>query len=96
MSVLANNRSLNFETFAKTMQIIIARNLLIIERCLEVKRFSSILKMEKRTNGTEQMLSSVGLLHTRFVIILNTLFINPWDEERYGVALKKRIMLTLN
>lgn len=44
----------------------------------------------------EQMLSSVGLLHTRFVIILNTLFINPWDEERYGVALKKRIMLTLN
>lgn len=43
MSVLANNRSLNFETFAKTMQIIIARNLLINERCLEVKRFSSIL-----------------------------------------------------
>lgn len=42
------------------------------------------------------MMSSVGLLHTRFVIILNTLFINPWDEERYGVALKKRIMLTLN
>ena len=42
------------------------------------------------------MTSSVGLLQTSFVIILNTLFINPWDEERYGVALKKRIMLTLN
>lgn len=50
MSVLANNRSLNFETFAKTMQIIIARNLLIIERCLEVKRFSSILIKSFRTN----------------------------------------------
>lgn len=74
------------------MQIIIARNLLIIERCLEVKRFSSILIKKL----LEQMTSSVGLLHTRFVIILNTLFINPWDEERYGVALKKRIMLTLD